>query len=94
MTRFARTIDLVTGDETPVPFTPEEEAAADAYVPPDPAVVDQGTLNAALSAEGSVFRALALVLLQEINTIRTKLPTPLPTYTQAQLVAALKAKMR
>jgi hypothetical protein len=30
MPRFARTIDLATGEETLVPFTPEEEAAADA----------------------------------------------------------------
>ncbi len=66
------------------------------YVAPvlDLSQVDQDTLNAALAAEGSVVRALALVMLQEINTIRTKLPTPLSTYTQAQLVAALKAKMR
>jgi hypothetical protein len=30
MPRFARTINLATGAETLVPFTPEEEAAADA----------------------------------------------------------------
>ena len=30
MTRYARTIDIATGAETLVPFTPEEEAAADA----------------------------------------------------------------
>ncbi len=30
MTRFARTIDLATGVETLVPFTPQEEAGADA----------------------------------------------------------------
>jgi len=30
MTRYARTINLATGQETLVPFTPEEEAAADA----------------------------------------------------------------
>jgi hypothetical protein len=67
------------------------------YVAPTPRPVgeiDQETLNAALAAEGSVVRALALVLLQEINTIRTKLPVPLPVYTPQQLVAALKAKMR
>jgi hypothetical protein len=70
------------------------QADIDAILSPDPALIDQATLNAALAAEGSVVRALALVLLQEINTIRTKLPTPLPAYTQNQLVAALKAKMR
>jgi hypothetical protein len=30
MTRYARTIDIMTGAETLVPFTQEEEAAADA----------------------------------------------------------------
>lgn len=53
---------------------------------------DQDALNVALTAEGSVVRALALVLLQEINTLRAK--TGLTTYTQVQLVSALKAKMR
>lgn len=53
---------------------------------------DQERLNAALAEEGSVVRALALVLLQELNTLRAK--ANLSTYSQAQLVAALKAKMR
>lgn len=60
----------------------------------DLSAVDQDTLNVALTAEGSVVRALALVLLQEINTLRSKVIPPLPAYTQAQLVSALKAKMR
>lgn len=63
-------------------------------VPPDWNAIDQEALNSALAAEGSVVRALALVLLQEINTIRGKLVPPLQPYTQAQLVAALKSKMR
>jgi hypothetical protein len=32
MTRFARTIDISTGVETLVPFTPEEEASANEAV--------------------------------------------------------------
>lgn len=79
-------VDAIGGEPT--------QAELDAVLTPDPAVLDQATLNAALAAPGSVVRALALVLLQEINTIRTRLPTPLAAYTQAQLVAALKAKMR
>lgn len=53
---------------------------------------DQAELNSALAAEGSVFRALALLVLQEINVLRKK--AALPEYTQSQLVTALKAKMR
>ena len=60
--------------------------------PPDYPVLDQAALNAMLAQEGSVVRALALVLLQEINTLRVK--ATLTPYTQAQLVTALKAKMR
>lgn len=60
--------------------------------PIDIGAMDQALLNAALAAEGSVVRALALVLLQEINTLRQK--AALPQYTQAHLVAALKARMR
>lgn len=80
-----RVLNLSTGQTEERPFTPTS---------PDWSTVDQDALNAQLAAEGSVVRALALVLLQEINTIRTKLVPPLPAYTQAQLVAALKAKMR
>lgn len=68
------------------------QADVDAILSPDPATIDQATLNAALAAPGSVVRALALVVLQEINTLRTK--AGLATYTQAQLVSALQAKMR
>lgn len=77
-----------TGGEQP------SQAEIEALISPNVSLADQVALNAALSAEGSVVRALALVLLQEINTIRGKLSPTLPAYTQAQLVAALKAKMR
>lgn len=64
------------------------------YVPPviDISAMDQAALNQALAQEGSVVRALALVMLQEINTLRVR--AGLAAYTQAQLVSALKAKMR
>ena len=74
----------------------------------DLAAIDQATLNAALVAEGSVVRALGLVLFDAINqqnlvtldavnelrtTIRTLSPTTqLPNYTVAQFKAALVAK--
>lgn len=79
-----------------VDYTGTEPTASDLQdmLTPDVGAMDQATLNAALSAEGSVVRALALVLLQEINTIRQKLPTPLPAYTTNQLIAALRSKMR
>ena len=38
MTRYHRVFDLGTGQETSVPYTPEEEAAADAYVDPVPVI--------------------------------------------------------
>lgn len=72
-----------------------DESAFDAdriQVPVNLDALDQNTLNAALTAEGSVVRALALLVLQEINVLRKK--ASLPEYTQAQLVTALKAKMR
>lgn len=64
------------------------------YVAPvvDTSKLDQDTLNHALAQEGSVVRALALVLLQEINILRAK--AGLAQYTTTQLVSALKAKMR
>jgi hypothetical protein len=80
-----RVVDFVDGGGVIGPYvTP----------PPPPPVeqIDQATLNAALSAPGSVVRALALVMLQEINTLRTR--AGLAAYTQAQLVTALQAKMR
>lgn len=56
------------------------------------AAIDQATLNAKLAEPGGVVRGLALVLLQEVNTLRAK--AGLPTYTPGQLVTALQAKMR
>ena len=74
----------------------------------DLAAIDLAALNAALTAEGSVVRALGLVLFDAINqqnlvtldavnelrsTIRALSPTTqLPNYTVAQFKAALVAK--
>lgn len=82
--------DAVTGVVTQVPFTAEEEEAADR--PIDYAAIDQNILNAALTEEGSVVRALALLTLQEINNLRTR--AGLTAYTMTQFTTALKAKMR
>lgn len=54
--------------------------------------IDQDTLNAALTAPGSVVRALALVMLGEVNKLRVQ--AGLTAYTQAQFLTALKAQMR
>lgn len=65
---------------------------ANADPPPDPSVIDQDALNAALAEPGSVVRALALLTFQEINNLRTK--AGLVAYTMTQFTTALKAKMR
>lgn len=64
------------------------------YIPPviDLSALDQTVLNQALTQDGSVVRALALLFLQEINVLRKR--ATLPEYTPAQLITALKAKMR
>jgi len=57
--------------------------------------IDAAALNAALIAEGSVFRALGLVLFDEINKMRTNpITTPRPAYTMQQFLEALQANMR
>lgn len=55
-------------------------------------VDDQAALNAALTAQGSIVRALGLVMFAEINKLRVKNGDP--AYTLAQFVAALQAQMR
>lgn len=65
---------------------------ANADPPPDPSVIDQEMLNAALAEPGSVVRALALLTFQEINSLRTR--AGLTAYTMTQFTTALKAKMR
>lgn len=66
-------------------------------------LIDQKTLNDALTAEGSIVRSLGLVLFQAINqqnlvvldtvnTIRGKLVPPLAAFTVADFKAALAAK--
>lgn len=57
-----------------------------------PSDFDQDALNAELTAEGSIVRGLALVLLDEVNALRTQ--AGLPTRTVAQLKNAIRAKMR
>ena len=97
MPRFARTIDILTGVETLVPYTAEEEAAADAAlaleaIPPDLDAIDTAALNAKLLEPGSVDRAELKTLFNHENRIRV-LEAKAPI-TQAQFVAAIKATMR
>lgn len=72
--------------------TTPTQVDVDAILSPDVAVTDLASLNSTLSQPGSVIRGLALLILQEINTLRTKVG--LPTYTVSQLKAALQAQMR
>lgn len=63
----------------------QEKAAATAQI-------DNGALKAGASIERLV-RALALVVLDEVNTLRAASVPALPPRTAAQLVAAIKAKI-
>ena len=56
------------------------------------AELDQDTLNNALAEEGGLVRAMAEVMLSEINLLRAQ--AGLAQRTKPQFVAALKAKMR
>lgn len=94
MARFHREINVLTGVEQQVPYTPEEEAAADnSPLPPTDDEADTATLAAALTG-GRFEKAIAEVLRTEINAVRAALPTPLPAKTKGQINAALKIAMR
>ena len=67
-------------------------AAVQPYTPPAIVIDDLGDLNAALTQEGSVVRALTLVMFEEINKLR-KLSGQLE-YNLTQFKTALKNKMR
>lgn len=54
--------------------------------------IDQRELNAALAMQGSVLRAIAELVLIEVNKLRADHARP--PYTKAQFVTALKAQMR
>jgi len=54
--------------------------------------IDLAKLDAALAEAGGVVRGLALVMLDEINALRTR--AGLAVRTQTQLRDAIKAKMR
>lgn len=68
------------------------QADVDAVLSPSTDSIDTASLNAALTASGSVVRALGLVMFAEINKLRIKNGDP--AYTMAQFLAALKAQMR
>ncbi len=63
----------------------QQKAAANASI-------DRGALQAGVSTERLV-RALALVVLDEVNILRAASVPALPPRTVAQLVAAIKAKI-
>jgi hypothetical protein len=91
MARFHTQIDVTTGVQTQVPYTPEEEAAADSYVAPTEAEVDQKALNDALTAPGSVTRAMGELLFKIMKGTEA---IPQPSLTKNQFVQKLKALMR
>lgn len=66
------------------------QADVDAILNPPTDVVDSSTLNAALTAPGSVVRALGLIV---FDMATGKIPVN-PNYTMTQYVNLLKAKMR
>lgn len=53
---------------------------------------DMDQLNAALAEQGSIVRALAMVMFAEVNKLRVKDGDP--AYTLAQFKTALQAQMR
>ena len=76
----------------PQPGYAEELVADEEAVFPVIIIDDLARLNAVLSEQGSVVRALAEVIFAEINKLRVKGGDP--AYTKQQFIAALKAKMR
>lgn len=80
-------VDLKTGQRTELP-----DAPLVAQPPVDLAAMDIETLNSTLTANGSVVRALGLVMFAEINKLRVKNADP--AYTMQQFLDALKAQMR
>jgi hypothetical protein len=75
-------------------FLADNNAEILAFLNPivDTSALDTANLNAALTQDGSVVRALGLVMFDEINKLRIKNGDA--AYTLAQFQAALKAKMR
>lgn len=61
-------------------------------VAPNYPALDQTRLNNALAEQGSVVRALAEIMFEEINRLRVV--AGLAVYTTPQFVAALQSKMR
>jgi hypothetical protein len=57
-----------------------------------PAVTLQILSQRAIDAWPIEFKALVLALIDQLNTIRAALPSPLPPITPAQALAAIRAK--
>lgn len=90
-------IKIVNGEEVEmtddeVKAREAEEAAWAARRIPTSDEIDQDALNKALAEPGSIVRAMADVMMAEINKLRVKGGDA--AYTKAQFVAALKGKMR
>lgn len=72
--------------------TAEKLYTVEQLPPIDYSQLDQEMLNAALAEQGSVVRALAEVVFDEINVLRQR--ATLAQRTKAQFLTALKNKMR
>jgi hypothetical protein len=57
-----------------------------------PAVTPQQLAQRTVDAWPIELRALVLALIDQLNTIRAALPSPLPPITPAQAIAAIRAK--
>ncbi len=75
-------------------FLADTNAEILSYLHPviDTSALDTATLNSALTQDGSIFRALGLVMFAEINKLRVLNGDAV--YTMSQFQAALKAQMR
>jgi hypothetical protein len=82
MTRFRDEYNISTGETTQVPYTAEEEAAADAYVAPTPQQIDEENLTSRLAIPGSVERAILKVMFAHENRIRVLESQPPITLNQ------------
>lgn len=92
MSRFHSQIDIISGAQVQVPYSEEEEAAADAYIAPTQSQVDDSVLSSKLSAPGTVEGAMLKAMFAMENRIRAL--ESQPALTLNQFKAQIKSLMR
>jgi hypothetical protein len=75
------------------PWLPADVAACQSVIDACPTATPQSLVKAYLDAQPLVERARDLTILDQVNLIRSKLPTPLVAITVAQWINAVKAKV-